>query len=573
MSTEVVMNKLIGCLMLLWLIPAHTGSLNPVMPVSPDVQLGATTPALTTEYLVYEQVEGQNKRVWSHHLTEKTQTDLMINNPLELISLGEQVLIITTSDSGPYDYEVFDVYRTDGSAEGTTFVHSFANEYRLEVTNHGVFIITFEDIFQHQGEQWIHHELDGNTGINHLGASDFCQLNEERFIFLGGGTYVAFGQVYPSQDLNVHSNFDLFVPLNCERDECDITLEQIGAYCIISQTSPSGFQSFQFLVNQTPQALNYSGGRDVSQYRSFAWLNNQLIGLWGEERAGAFSLHHLNPDTFEVIKQTTHSLPEGITLVSGFNPRLVSAGDHLMVAYDQTYWFDQSLEHLPPPDDRETWDVFLLQQSEVFSQSASTLVISPCPWYYCWDEADGPQLVSLAQPHQPRVFVSNHEQNLSVIDHNPLTGDTLLTLTDLATEQPGIYQLAEQPNIGRQTNGIWYNPELPSQGLSINFGVRQNGSQYLFISTYVFEQGQPLWLAGVVDVDGTEPMITMDLYRYDGPGLFEPGQAASQAEFATLQLQMPSCNALSAVLSVGQTNHPLTLYRANDVRADRWCQD
>jgi len=567
------MNKLIGCLMLLWLIPAHTGSLNPVMPVSPDVQLGATPPALTTEYLIYEQVEGQNKRVWSHHLTEKTQTDLMINNPLELISLGEQVLIITTSDRGPYDYEVFDVYRTDGSAEGTTFVHSFANEYRLEVTNHGVFIITYGDIYQHQGEQWTHHDLLGNTGINHLGAPDFCQLNEDHFIFLGGGVYFSYGNVFPSLELDIHSNFDLFVPLSCDRYECEITLEQIGEYCIISQTNPNGYRSFQFLVNQTPQALNYSGGRDVSQYRSFTWLNDQLIGLWGEERAGEFSLHQLNPDTFEVISQTTQALPEGITLNGSTAPKLVSAGDHLLVAFDQTYWFDQSLMYLPVPENTVPELFFLLDHSERYSNALATLIINDCPWFYCWDDTDGPQLVSLSQPHRPQIFSSNHQQAVSAIDHNPLTGQTLLMITDQTTEQAGIYQLAEQPNIGRQTNGIWYNPELPSQGLSINHGVRQDGSQYLFVSTYVFEQGQPLWLAGSVDVDGTDPTITLDLYRYSGPGLFEPGQAANQAEFATLQLQMPSCNALNAVLSVGQTDHPLTLYRANDVRVDRWCQD
>jgi len=558
------MNKLTACLMLLWAALAHSGSLNPVMPVPANVQLGVTNPALTTEHLIYTRQDGENQRVWSHHLGDKTHIDLLIDNPTALISMGDLALVIAESANGPVNHDLFDVYRTDGTPEGTTLLHQLPDVYRLEMTDQAVFIIQDKNIHQFEGDQWTHHVMEVSPGINHLDEPDFCQLSDEHFMFLGR---------VGSSSLQVNSNFGLTLPLRCVAFECGISIGKIGNQCLISQVNENGYKSFQTLIKANLQPLD-DIDRDLSQYRAFAELNGQLVGLWVAEQASEFSLHQLNPDTFEVISQSSHAFLSGFPFSSGYTPKLLSTADHLMVYYDRVYWFDQELVQLSSSGNNNIPGYYIHQNSGIFTGPSSTRITNGCPYYgWCGEDQPNPELIILDQPFQDRIYKSTFRQNMTAIEHNPLTDQTLLLITDLVSGQPGVYQWAEQPNMGRLANGIWYNPELPSQGLSINHGVRQNGSQYLFVSAYLFEQGQPLWLAGSVDVDGTDQNVTIELYRYEGPGLFEPGQTATQSAFATVQLEMPSCQALGVVLNVGQTEHTLTLYRADDVRPSPWCQD
>lgn len=120
--------------------------------------------------------------------------------------------------------------------------------------------------------------------------------------------------------------------------------------------------------------------------------------------------------------------------------------------------------------------------------------------------------------------------------------ESYILIRDIIHGEYHIYALDSLPDMGSQSVGNWYNPDYQSQGMSIVEGLRDDGSRYLFVTLYLFRDGQPLWLAGVADVNYPQAELSLELAEYSGLGLWQADMPANVEKFADMTLSMSSCH-------------------------------
>ncbi len=151
------------------------------------------------------------------------------------------------------------------------------------------------------------------------------------------------------------------------------------------------------------------------------------------------------------------------------------------------------------------------------------------------------------------------------------------TYTLMRDQTSGIYaihHLQQRPNMGSLSVGNWYNPDYQNQGMSIVEGLRDDGSRYLFVTLYLFRDGQPLWLAGTSNINYPQPTLDIELGEYSGLGLWQADTPAQVEKFADMTLSMDSCHQMMMNLETldGQTfNIALQRMVNNDI--NQFCKD
>ncbi len=135
------------------------------------------------------------------------------------------------------------------------------------------------------------------------------------------------------------------------------------------------------------------------------------------------------------------------------------------------------------------------------------------------------------------------------------------------------FKLESKPRIGEQLNGAWLAPELLNQGMQIQSGQRSDGSRYVFLTFYLYDQGQPLWLAGLSDYTVGVESIDVTLYQYQGAGFLDPVSQPNQTVLGEVQLQFTACNNLQATLQVAGQTHHLLLNRMDDQQFALRCSE
>ncbi|KAA3645123.1 MAG: hypothetical protein DWP95_04240 [Proteobacteria bacterium] len=137
------------------------------------------------------------------------------------------------------------------------------------------------------------------------------------------------------------------------------------------------------------------------------------------------------------------------------------------------------------------------------------------------------------------------EINGQVLEHvitNVSSPETYTLMRDLTSGIYSIHHLKQLPDMGSQSVGNWYNPDYQGQGMSVVEGLRDDGSRYLFVTLYLFRDGQPLWLAGVAEINYPQPEITLELAEYNGLGLWQADTPANVDKFADITLSMSACH-------------------------------
>jgi hypothetical protein len=134
---------------------------------------------------------------------------------------------------------------------------------------------------------------------------------------------------------------------------------------------------------------------------------------------------------------------------------------------------------------------------------------------------------------------------VSEVITNQQSTEVFLKLTDRSSQKQSIVKVADIPDINDSTAGIWHDPSIKNQGLVINKGQRTDGSDYLFVSVYTQQNGQPLWLAGVSNIELPQQEITIQLTRYEGAGFFEH-TIPTESVWGNVTLKMTGCNAIQA---------------------------
>jgi hypothetical protein len=172
--------------------------------------------------------------------------------------------------------------------------------------------------------------------------------------------------------------------------------------------------------------------------------------------------------------------------------------------------------------------------------------------------------------NQVLITSINDHQFLGLIS-NSNSADFYLKLHDDNTGKSNIYSYNDQPRLNDLINGIWHEPDIINQGLVIQKGRRQNGSEYVFTTFYTFDQGEPLWLAGVSDLLPEQQQLEITLHKYEGIQLFEYNNTPNSEVFGQLNIEMKTCNRIYATFNSEPYNLSFNLYRIDDKSFDYLC--
>ena len=169
--------------------------------------------------------------------------------------------------------------------------------------------------------------------------------------------------------------------------------------------------------------------------------------------------------------------------------------------------------------------------------------------------------------HQSPGLSLHHNELIDVITDKEET-ETYALIKDLRGGQSSIKKLDAVPDMGSLSVGNWFDSDYKNQGMSIVEGLRDDGSRYLFVTLYLFRDGQPLWLAGVGEISYPQPTIDIELGEYNGLGLWQADMPAHVEKFADITLSMSGCHQMMVnfVTVEGQT-YSLELQRMvnNDI--------
>jgi len=140
----------------------------------------------------------------------------------------------------------------------------------------------------------------------------------------------------------------------------------------------------------------------------------------------------------------------------------------------------------------------------------------------------------------------------------------------------GLYVVSEQMLISRKLTGLWVSPDWQSQGLSIHTGKRQDVSEYIFVSFYMYRDGNPFWVAGSHDIDSGTNSIEIDLFEFIGSS-FLPNDSNYEYQrdtFGKIIIEPTSCNNMNVrIETVGSDTIDLSMRRIGDISNDMTCID
>lgn len=147
----------------------------------------------------------------------------------------------------------------------------------------------------------------------------------------------------------------------------------------------------------------------------------------------------------------------------------------------------------------------------------------------------------------PGLDLNQNELNYVITDKDE--SETYVLVKDLRSGQSSIKTLDALPDMGSLSVGNWYDPAYKNQGMTIVEGRRDDNSRYLFITMYLFRDGQPLWLAGVGELNYPQTQLTIEMTEYNGIGLFEVDTVPNAEKFGELELTMSACHQVMVSLT------------------------
>lgn len=556
--------------------PSNALSLNVVLTESAELQLGNLDAAVLDEYVVFEREINGARSVWSYHRESHVMTALGIENPTAITRFKGQA-IIESDGAGA----VQQVHVSDGTVAGSQLLR-FGEGLLTTITSQAVYIrIGDQALIRFDGLNSDLYSTDNDIHTNQDGTIEVCELDEDRFSFLvevwvgpfqNPGTGLRFDGNYPIEST--------LVPWYRRHDGGDVYLTEVQGRCliIIDNSSTGGAPYPEYLYySAVHDASGITTGFDVEDLMfdmsDVVVHQGQLYGTEVVDGSDTITIHRLHPETFESTASTAHPLPEGLVANRQFPAILRSTPDGLLFVYDQLLMFDADLNPLPLNQTMiNGFNLFINRDSRIATVGSETVLVNQ----FTFSHDDEPSFLNLAAINNQTVsalFASTRQLRLDRFHPNP-TGELVsLNAFDFNSQKKGIYLVENTPSMGALINGAWYNPALAGQGLSIRHGIRQNGSEYVFVTGYFFRNGAPIWLAGSAELEIHTATTAMALYEYDGPGLFEPEQPADATYFGELTLELLGCDQLQADLIHNNQNDTLLLYRAaNDRYRDR-CQD
>jgi hypothetical protein len=544
----------------LWAQGVHSKTLRPLILETPDISLSDVPAVRVNDTLFFARTVNGESQAWTYDVATQALTDLNIGRVTDFYAVGNLAIIVSQNNLNS-----FTLYQSDGQLDSTNELATTGN-FRVEYSAGAIYLIEALEVHKHDGSSFQSFSGLGQSGENHLQRSDFCEVNENEFLLL----------TKPRSDddfLVVQSSlgqapFNLF----CEQINCDIVIESVGDACFISKDNNRGFRELQFRVTSNGTWERLNGLPQISEYRRWGMLNDRLYAVGAANFANHFFIHEVDPQSLTSIRSTRFDLTEDRLLQPWQMPEIIPTIDQLVIMFEQLIWLDQSLNEVP--DTRvDVGDFYaFFDQATHIKTNHGTWLVADCVDPFCGIFNRSPDVWLLNTNGMTERFRTADSIQIEHLRLNPLNQQVMITATDTKNRKKGHHELTDDIAINRLMNGIWYTPELSNQGLSINQGTRHDGSEYLFISVYLYEDGQPLWLAGNTTISGLETHTEVTLYRFDGPQFFMPDEPANRSLFGEVELSLESCDVLLMNLNDGTLDHQWRLNRADNTYHSPWCQ-
>lgn len=140
----------------------------------------------------------------------------------------------------------------------------------------------------------------------------------------------------------------------------------------------------------------------------------------------------------------------------------------------------------------------------------------------------------------------------------------------------GVYKISNNVPISKQITGLWVDNNWASQGMSVHTGIRADRSEYVFVSFYIYKDGESFWVAGNRDISFGESTILIDLYEFKGQSFLSntTGQNYLRVPFGNVKIEMTGCNNLQAEINVvDEDTVSLEMQRIDDVTYSNYCSE
>ena len=476
-------------------------------------------------------------------------------NPLNqqqfyLKSQGELLFMIVVNGEAQ-------LWKTDGTTAGTERLYDNPINSKIRINQaHFYFVEGFSGrTVVSDGQGFARHEI---YDLN-LQGDAVCAFSLNHIIANTNPTEAGPGPMLRS-NMGVVTELDISIPDNESHFVVDFINHDGACYAFIP-TENGGTDLWKFTDNGGAESLTSLLGTDP--IRGLLAHQGRLYVRQSNEPGTDFTIKRLSQDDAMVdAVYSDPNNPSGLAITSWS-----SVGDFI------------AIHTTTPTASPAVNSVFILDKN--LPQYPLTLDLFPFQTPTAHPTKNGWVIASYR--YQPNGLV-NTEVAMDAFQSNqkslglPL-GDDIQVITDEASDalyivaENTLYQIESTPDIGAIVTGGWYDPTIENQGLNLFKGRRLDGTEYVSVTGYTYLDGEPFWFAGAAEFNLPSQSLTVELYRYSGPDLFEANNTPERQTFGQLELMMSSCNQLSATLITAEQTIDLNLHRLDDESFNQTCRD
>ncbi len=532
---------------------------NVLLEATPEHQFGNANAVLVGNYILYQTKNDDESQLWSYNTVSFERTLLFTGALNQFTFVTDYIYTI-----GDFAYfagasgEQFRFWKTDGTPAGTEALdlkpmfstHSQVDGYLFGWSIDNTLLSTNgTEVYEHM--------------INLPAINSICPIATDDVL--------AVLNQYSSEDTvlvrshareitNLSADFSVAFEV---RPGNSITL---GDACYVLAHSFDGNKEL-FMVTEAGEVKYLSQQVDLSEIFKIFRYQNRLYAMSTSADENTYNLNRFNteltgfdasfsfPGYFAVITRNLGFTDEYIitqTTIPNVSPTVNTV---FYLDFDLNHNESLGGAHAPFPTVHET------AGGERFS--AHLYGNTPSRWIL----SQNPDLESSVDLQISDSFIRD-------VITSPDSNDVFLKISDRRFGKTSIVKVADTPHINLTTAGIWHDPVIKNQGLVINQGQRANGSNYLFVSVYTQENGSPLWLAGVADIELPQASIEVELSQFEDTNFFEPETNPTNIPWGTITLEMTACDGLKATFNQAATNpRTINLVRIDNTSFNYLCSD
>ncbi len=549
------MKLMAAILVLLATSPANSQFLNQINSPSEE-GIYAFKAVLTETKLLYITEKNEADNLWSMDLTSKIKEPLfsLSENRIDwpLINLNNQIYFrMGLENRTPF------LWRTDGTPENTRQVSETKLTGDIKVRNGRLFSMNSQrKLVQLRNDELI------NYDINVPGFFAVCAFDENHFVVQtqnqSGDDYSL--TRYDNGKITEVYNYSTTVLYQTSSNKFDDSCYFTIANSFFNQDElPPTIIS----IPEQGEANEFSTASDLPTVAGLFSHQDRLYAIAGNDN-NYDSIYRLTTDLTGYDATVTL---DGVTEFS-----FAYSTNHLITSYvkpnDADFatafvFLDADLNTVP------SYPSSAFSAASFFGHSEATV----SDVIVGFNEGSVDTIIQSISPSNEVSVISIKNHRFRGVISNPNLSQFYLLLNNRNLGYSNIYSLNEKPVLNDLINGTWHDPDIINQGLVVQKGRRSNGSEYVFTTLYTFDQGEPLWLAGVSDLKAEQLQLEITLYQYDGPQLFQYGVTPNREVFGQLTLELETCDQLKITINSDDYNQSLSLLRIDDTSYKHLCVD